>query len=204
MAAQVITLHPVDPQPRLIAQCQEVFASGGVVIYPTDSCYAMGCALGFKDSLDKIRRLRNLGKRHLFTLACSDLSQVADYAKVDNVSFRLIRAHTPGAFTFILPARNKVPRNLQHPTRKTIGVRIPDNTLLMKLLEAHGEPIFTTTLILDDDLPYNDMDAIQDMFLKQVDLIIDGGVCGFGETTVVDLVSGQPELVRQGLGEFTG
>lgn len=204
MVAQVIAIHPVNPQPRLVAQSQEIFARGGIVIYPSDSCYAMGCALGMRESLEKIRWMRNLGKHHLFTLACSDLSQIADYAKVDNIPFRLIRNHTPGPFTFILPARNKVPRNLQHPTRKTIGVRIPNNPILASILQAHGEPIFTTSLILDDDLPYNDIDAIKEMFVKQVDLIIDGGVCGFGETTVIDLVSGQPELVRQGLGEFLG
>jgi tRNA threonylcarbamoyl adenosine modification protein (Sua5/YciO/YrdC/YwlC family) len=204
LTAQVFNIHPVNPQQRLVAKSQEVLAQGGVLIYPTDSCYALGCALGMRDSLERIRRIKSLGKHHLFTLACSDLAQIADYAKVNNIAFRLIRNLTPGPFTFILPARNKVPRNLQHPTRKTIGVRIPNHPILTQILQTHGEPIFTTSLIFKDDLPYNDIETIKERYAKQVDLIVDGGVCGNGATTVIDLVSGQPEVLREGLGEFVG
>jgi tRNA threonylcarbamoyl adenosine modification protein (Sua5/YciO/YrdC/YwlC family) len=205
LAAKKIEIHPDNPQRRLVKQCAEAIQAGEVIIYPTDSCYAMGCGLGFKDALERIRRIRNLGKQHLFTLACNDIAQISDYAKVDNVCFRMIRTLTPGAYTFILPARNKVPRNLLHPTRKTIGMRIPDNAILQMLLEELGAPIMTTSLISDEeDIPFNDIDLICERFGSVVDKIVDGGVCGFDETTVIDMVSGSPELVRQGKAPYPG
>lgn len=204
VTAQVFRVHPDNPQQRLLRMAADLLMGGGVIIYPTDSCYALGCCLGNKEALDRIRLIRHLDKNHLFTLACRNISEIADYARVENVVYRYIRSNTPGAYTFILPARNKVPRRLQHPSRKTIGMRVPDNNIALGLLDQLNEPLMTTSLILDqDDMPYNDIDLIVDRFSSQVDLIIDGGVCGFEETSVIDMVTGHPELIREGKGDVT-
>ncbi|THB67808.1 MAG: threonylcarbamoyl-AMP synthase [Gammaproteobacteria bacterium] len=195
-------VHPENPQLRLIKQVADIIRRGGVAIYPTDSSYAFACALGEKRALDRIKQIKQLPDKHLFTLMCRDLSEVADYAKVENEAYRLIKLLTPGAFTFVLQARNKVPRRLMHPTRKTIGFRVPGNNIAMTLLEEIGEPVLTTTLNLeDDDIPYNETDTIEDMYLNQVDAFIDGGICGSNETTMIDLTGGAPELIRQGVGD---
>ena len=197
----LVTIHPDDPQPRLISQVVECLNAGGVVIYPTDSSYAFGCRIGEKDALDRIRQIRRLDHNHNFTLVCRDLSEIATYAKVDNSAYRLIKRLTPGPFTFILMATREVPRRLQHPKRKTIGLRVPDNHIAAAILEQLGEPIMSSTLILPgQELPETDPYDIRDTLEHHVDLVIDGGYCGIEPTTVVDLVSGEPEILRYGLG----
>jgi len=200
--AQFLQIHPETPQPRLISQVVEQLRAGAVIVYPTDSGYALGCQLGEKRAIDRIRQIRRLDDRHNFTLVCRDLSEIGTYAKVDNSSYRLLKALTPGPYTFILPATREVPRRLQHPKRKTIGIRVPDNPIAGALLGALGEPLMSTTLILPGgEMPESDPWEIRDLLDHQVDLIIDGGYGGVEATTVVDMADGVPRIVRKGLGD---
>jgi tRNA threonylcarbamoyl adenosine modification protein (Sua5/YciO/YrdC/YwlC family) len=200
--SQFFQIHPVNPQPRLIHQAVEIIQTGGVIVYPTDSSYALGCRLDDKAAADRIRRIRQTDKNHNFTLVCRDLSEIATYARLDNSQYRLLKAATPGPFTFILRATHEVPRRLQHPRRKTIGIRVPDHAIVQALLTELGEPIMSTTLILPgEELPLNDPEAIREQLEHHVDLIIDGGPCGHQPTTVIDLVEGVPQLIRQGKGD---
>lgn len=202
--AQFFQIHPENPQHRLIGQAADIIRKGGVVVYPTDSAYALGCHIGDKDALERIRTLRKLDKNHNFTLMCRDLSELATYARVDNQAFRLIKNHTPGAYTFILEATADVPRRLLHPKRKTIGLRVPDNLIALALLEELGEPLMTSSLLLPgEELPMTDPYDIRDTLEHFVDLVIDGGYCGLEPTTVIDLTGDIPELVRQGKGDFS-
>lgn len=199
--SQFFTIHPDNPQQRLIVQAVDIVRDGGVIVYPTDSGYALGCRIGDKSAVERIRRIRQLDDRHHMTLVCSDLSVLSYYAKVDNVAYRLMKGHTPGPYTFILRATHEVPRRLQHPKRKTIGLRVPDNRVTQELLSTLGEPLMSSTLILPgDDMPPTDPYDIRDMLERQVDLVIDGGYCGMEPTTVVDLTGDLPEIVREGAG----
>ena len=199
---QLVKVHPDNPSTRTIKLAVDHLRRGGVIIYPTDSTYALGCHLGDKGALDRIRRIRQLGDRHNFTLVCSDLSSLATYAQVPNSAYRILKAHTPGPYTFILKASPEVPRRLMHPKRKTIGLRVPGHSVAQALLAEHGEPVMSTSLILPGDgRPLSDVDEIADRVGKRVDLIIDGGACGIEPTTMVDLVEGVPELLREGKGD---
>jgi len=199
--SQFFTIHPVNPQVRLITQAVAIMRKGGVMIYPTDSCYAIGCRIGDKVAMERIARIRQIDKEHNFTLVCRDLSEIATYAKVDNVAFRLIKAFTPGAYTFILHATHEVPRRLQHPKRKTIGLRVPDHPIVHALLEQLGEPIMSSTLLLPGKTePETDMEAVREQLEKHVDFIIDGGNCGIEATTVIDLLDDVPKVLRLGKG----
>ena len=199
--AQFFQIHPDNPQARLISQAAEIVSSGGVVVFPTDSAYAIGCRLGEKVAVERIRALRQLDKDHNFTLMCRDLSELASYAKVDNQMFRLLKNHTPGPYTFIMPATSEVPRRLAHAKRKTIGLRVPDNAIVQALISALGEPLMSCSLIMPgDDQPLTDPYDIRDTLEHQVELVIDGGFCGLEATTVVDLTGDEPVLVRQGCG----
>jgi tRNA threonylcarbamoyl adenosine modification protein (Sua5/YciO/YrdC/YwlC family) len=201
--SQFFRIHPENPQPRLLNRAAEIVQGGGLVVYPTDTTYALGCQLGDKNAVERIRQIRRLDKHHHFTLACRDLSEIATYARVSDPSFRFIKAHTPGAFTFLLPATREVPRRLVHPKRKTIGLRIPDHPIALGLLEALGAPMMTTTMRLPGDpAPLTDPEAIRERLEHAVDVIIDGGSGGLEPTTVVDLTEGVPEVVREGLGTF--
>ncbi|MFN3234394.1 MAG: L-threonylcarbamoyladenylate synthase [Gammaproteobacteria bacterium] len=198
----LLNIHPTHPQSRHISTAAEVIKDGGVIIYPTDSAYALGCQLGDKQAVQRIRRIRSIDKNHFFTLICRDLSEIAKYARVDNWVFRLLKANTPGPYTFLLNASYEVPKLLLHAKRKTIGLRIPDNLIAQSLLEELDEPILSSTLILpDDDVPLTDMDEIERRLSNQVDLIIDGGSCGFDPTTVVKLTDSTPEILRVGKGD---
>lgn len=201
--SQFFSIHPDNPQHRLIRQASEIVRKGGIVVYPTDSAYALGCHIGDKKALDKIRQIRQLDKNHNFTLMCRDLSELSVYAKVDNQVYRSIKAHTPGPYTFILEATSEVPRRLMHPKRKTIGLRVPGNPIALELLEDLGEPIMSVTLIMPgDEYPLTDPYDIRDMLEHHVDLIVEGGYCGLEPTTVVDLSGDAPVIVRQGMGQF--
>lgn len=200
--SQFFQIHAETPQPRLIRQAVDRLRGGAVIVYPTDSGYALGCLSGDKDAIERIRRIRCLDERHNFTLVCRDLSEIATYAKVDNSTYRLLKQLTPGPYTFILNATREVPRRLQHPKRKTIGIRVPDNAIAQALLAELGEPLLSTTLILPgDDLPLNDPYEFRSRLERQVDLIIDGGYGDLESTTVIDLVDGVPVVVRQGKGD---
>jgi tRNA threonylcarbamoyl adenosine modification protein (Sua5/YciO/YrdC/YwlC family) len=200
--SQFFHIHPDNPQKRLIAQACDIIRKGGLVVYPTDSGYALGCHIGDKAAMDKIRRIRQLDDDHNFTLVCRDLSELSAYAKVNNSVYRAIKAHTPGAYTFILPATKEVPRRLQHAKRKTIGLRIPDNKISLALLEELNEPLMSSTLIMpDDDFPLTDPEEIFDRLGKQLDLVIDGGFGGNEPTTVIEYIDDMPEVVRDGLGD---
>jgi len=200
--AQYFEIHPDNPQPRLVSQVVAVLRSGGVIVYPTDSGYAFGWAIGEKAAQDRIRLIRRLADNHDFTLVCRDLSEIATYARVDNTAYRLMRGATPGPYTFILKATHEVPRRLQDPKRKTIGIRVPDNRIANAILDALGEPLMSSSLILpDEEMPLTDPQAIRDRLGKQVDLIVDGGACGYEPTTVVDLQGTVPEIVRRGKGD---
>lgn len=199
--APLFTIHSDNPQIRLIRQVVDVIRDGGVVIYPTDSCYALGCHIGDKRSMERIQTLRDVDKTHNFTLMCRDLSEISTYAKVDNHAFRLMKSLTPGPYTFILPATHEVPRRLQNPKRKTIGLRVPDNPIAQALLDNLGEPIMSSTLIsAGQTMPETEPDEIYDKFCKHVDLIIDGGHCGYDPTTVVELLDNVPHVAREGCG----
>jgi tRNA threonylcarbamoyl adenosine modification protein (Sua5/YciO/YrdC/YwlC family) len=200
--SQFFQIHAENPQARLIRQAVEVVRGGGVIVYPTDSGYALGCLIGDKDALERIRAIRRLDDKHHFTLVCRDLSEIATYAKVENSIYRLLKAVTPGPYTFILPATREVPRRLQHPKRKTIGLRIPDNTIAQALLAELGEPMMSTTLILPGNaLPESDPYEIRQLLERQVDLIIDGGYGSQEVTTMVDLEGEAPVVLREGLGD---
>ena len=200
--SRVLQIHPATPQPRLIAQAVARLREGDVIVYPTDSSYALGCQLGDKAAAERIRAIRQTDRHHNFTLVCRDLSEIATYAKVDNRRYRLLKAVTPGAFTFILQATHEVPRRLQHPRRKTIGIRVPDNAIVSALLAALSEPIMSCTLILPgDDWPLSDPEEIEERLANAVDLIIDGGPGQREPTTVLDLTEEAPQLIRQGLGD---
>lgn len=199
--SRYLEIHPVDPQPRLIEQAVAVMRSGGLVVYPTDSCYAIGCHIGDKAAQDRIHRIRRTDQSHNFTLVCRDLSEIATYARVDNWVYRLLKAHTPGPYTFILRATGEVPRRLQNPKRRTIGIRVPDHPVPQALLKALDEPIMSSTLILPgDDLPLTDPWEMQERLANDVDLVIDSGSCGLEPTTVVDLTGDEPSILRQGRG----
>jgi tRNA threonylcarbamoyl adenosine modification protein (Sua5/YciO/YrdC/YwlC family) len=200
--SQFFTIHPENPQQRLIHQAVDIIRRGGLVIYPTDSAYAIGCHIGDKKALDRIRLIRHLDKHHNFTLVCRDLSELALYAKVDNQVYRTLKAHTPGSYTFILEATSEVPRRLMHPKRKTVGLRVPANPIALALLEELGEPLMSVTLIMpDDEFPLIDPYDIRDILEHRVDLIIDGGFCGLEMTTVVDLTGEVPQILREGVGK---
>lgn len=202
--SQFFQIHPDNPQARLIRQAVDIIHSGGVVAYPTDSAYALGCRLGDKSALERIRRIRRLDAGHNFTLVCRDLSELGTYARVNNTVFRLIRNCTPGPYTFILKATDEVPRRLLHPKRRTIGLRVPDNRIAQALLEALGEPLMSVTLILPgDELPLTDPFDIRERLEHEVDLVIDGGTSGAEPTTVIDLADDAPVIVRQGRGDST-
>lgn len=203
--SQYFRIHPENPQARLIKHAVEIIRAGGVVVYPTDTAYAIGCHIADKSALDRIIRIRRLDEKHLFTLLCRDLSEISTYAKVDNSQFRFLKANTPGAYTFILQGTGEVPRRLMHEKRKTIGIRVPQNPICQALLEELGEPLITATLVLpDEEYARTDPDEIRDALQKQVDLVIDGGFGSMDETTVVSLVGGTPEVLREGAGPVDG
>ena len=200
--SQFFTIHPDNPNPRLIHQAAAVLRGGGVVVYPTDSCYALGCHLDDKNAVARIRQIRQLDEHHHLTLMCRDLSEISRYAQVDNAKFRLLKSNTPGSYTFILEATREVPKRLQHPKRSTIGMRIPDHPVALALLEELGEPLLSTTLILpEQEEPLNDAELIRELLEKKVDLVIDGGAVGVDFTTVIDLTGDAPMLVRRGKGD---
>ena len=201
--ARVVNIHPDSPQQRLLVQAAGLIRDGGLVALPTDSCYALGCHLGDKEALDRIRLIRQMDERHHLTLMVRDLSEIATYARVDNAQYRLLKATTPGSYTFILEGSKELPRRVMHPKRKTIGLRIPDHPVALALLEALGEPLLTTTLQLPgDEFPLTEGWEIQDRLEDQLELILDAGHCGTEPTTVIDLTGPSPELVRAGRGSL--
>lgn len=203
--AQYLAVHPDNPQPRLIRRAAEIVRAGGVIAYATDSCYALGCRIGDKDAADRIRAIRQLPENHHMTLVCLKLAQVAQYARVDDLRFRIMKRVVPGSYVFILHATKEVPRRLQHPKRKTIGIRIPDHPVTTALLEELGEPLLSSTLQLSgDDFPLNDADDIRARLDSRLDLVLDSGSCGIEPSTVVDLTGDAPMIVRQGKGATTG
>lgn len=200
---QRFTLHPVTPQLRLLGQAVELLRAGAVIAYPTDSCYALGCHIGDKVALERIRRIREADRHHHFTLVCRDLTQIARFAKVDTRQFRLLKACTPGPYTFLLEATRETPKRLQHEKRRTIGLRVPDHPVAQALLDGLGEPIMSSTLILPgDELPLNDADEIVVRLAGRIDAVLDGGSCGIIPTTVVDLAAEPAAIVRQGRGSL--
>ncbi len=199
--AQYFEIHPTHPQPRLVKRAVEIVRAGGVIVYPTDSSYALGCALGEKGAMERIRRIRRVDDDHHFTLVCRDLSELSQYARVTNADYRVLKAATPGPYTFILPATREVPRRLQHPKRKTIGLRVPDHVIAQALLAELGEPLMSSTLILPGELlPTSDPEEIRERLEHDVDLVLDGGPCGLEPTTVVVLDDGRATVVREGRG----
>jgi tRNA threonylcarbamoyl adenosine modification protein (Sua5/YciO/YrdC/YwlC family) len=201
---KILHIHPQNPQMRLIQQAVQIVQEGGVMIYPTDSAYALGCHLGDKSATERIRSIRELDKHHHFTLVCHDLSQLATYARVDNPSFRILKAHTPGAYTFILEATKEVPRRLVHPKRKTIGLRVPDHPITQALLASLNEPLMSVTLMLPgQENPLADNEEIISLFQHQVDLIIDGGSSSGEATSVIDLTQSPPQIIRAGKGNIS-
>ena len=201
--SQYLVIHPTHPQARLVNRAAQIVRSGGVIVYPTDSTYAIGCHLGDKEAVDRIRAIRRLRPDHHFTLMCRDLSELATYARVDNASYRIVRHHLPGPFTFVLRATREVPRRLVHKRRKTIGLRVPDHAIAQAILGALGEPMMSTTLLMpNEDLPVMEVQDRRGELEHVVDVIVDGGAGGPRQTTVVDLSSGDIEIVRQGVGEL--
>ena len=202
--SQFFIIHPDNPQPRLIKQAAALIRAGAVIAYPTDSCYALGCHLGDKDAVARIRQIRGVDDNHYMTLMCRDLSELARYARVDNVQFRLLKNNTPGSYTFILDATKEVPKRLQHPKRSTIGMRIPDHPVALALLEELGEPLLSATLIpAGEEQALNDAEEIRDRLDQQLDLVLDGGPVGLEPTTVIDLTSDTPIVLRRGKGDVT-
>ena len=202
--ARLIKVHPTDPQPRRVASIVQTIHSGGLIAYPTDSSYAFGCHIGDSPAINRIHRIRKTDKSHNFTLVCSDLSEISNYARVDNWAYRLIRSMTPGPYTFILPATREVPKRLQNPKRRTIGLRVPDHPLVHAMLESLGEPIMSSTLLLPgDDRPLTDPLEIEARIGHQIDLIIDAGPAGIEPTSVIDLTSGAVEVLRVGRGDVS-
>ena len=203
--SQYFKIHPDNPQGRLLEGAARIIRDGGLVVYPTDSCYALGSHIGDRPAVDRIRRLRETGKDHDFTLVCRDLSEISLYARVDNWAYRLLRSLTPGPYTFILRATNEVPKRLQNPKRRSIGIRVPDHRIAQGILEALGEPIMSSTLLLPgDSMPLTDAEEIRLRLGNQVDLIVDGGSCGLEPTTVLDLSKGDLRVLRKGKGVVTG
>lgn len=201
--SQYFELHRENPQLRLIRRAADIVRSGGVIAYPTDSCYALGCHIGDAEALERVRRIRGADRHHHFTLVCRDLSEIARYARVDTWQFRLLKATTPGPFTFLLPATRETPRRLQHPKRRTIGIRVPDHIVPRMLLTELGEPIMSSTLLLpDDELPLTDGAEIRERLEHQLEAILDGGHCGIEPTTVVDLAASPPAVLRAGKGQL--
>jgi len=200
--AQFFQIHPENPQARLIHRTVEILGQGGVIVYPTDSCYALGCAIGDKNAMDRIRAIRRADDKHHFTLVCRDQSEIATYAKIDNQAYRLLKTLTPGPYTFLYQATKQVPRRLQNAKRKSIGIRVPDNIIVQALLAELNEALMSTTLILPgEDMPMSDPYEIRDVLDHAVELIIDGGYCGFEPTTVVDMTGDSPDVVRLGKGD---
>lgn len=202
--AECLTIHPTHPQPRLITQVVECLHAGGVIVYPTDSGYALGCEIGQKDAAERIRRIRQLEKHHNFTLVCRDLSELSSYARVDNPAFRRLKAHTPGPYTFVLKATKEVPRRLQNPKCKTVGLRVPDHALTQAILTALDAPIMSVSLLFPElDYPYYEMEWLQDRLAQSVDLIVDAGPCPTKPTSVIDLSEGAPVVLREGAGDIS-
>lgn len=200
--SQFFQLHPENPQGRLVKQAVQIISQGGIVALPTDSCYALVCHLDDKDAVLRLRRIRGVDEKHHLTLLCRDLSEIAQYAKVDNRQFRMLKAATPGPFTFILEATKEVPRRLSHPSRKTIGLRVPENRIAHAVLEELKQALLGTTLILPgDEEAITDAETIRERLEKQIDLVIDGGACSLTPTTVIDMTSDMPELLRHGRGD---
>jgi tRNA threonylcarbamoyl adenosine modification protein (Sua5/YciO/YrdC/YwlC family) len=201
--AQFFSIHTQTPHLRLIKQAVAIVRNGGIIVYPTDSCYALGCHVGDKDAMSRIRTIRQVDDHHHFTLVCRDLAEISTYAKVDNSQYRLLKATTPGSYTFILQATREVPRRMQHPKRNTIGLRIPDHPVVLALLAELGEPLLSSTLILPgDEFPLNDAEEIRERLEHQVELVMDAGSCGIDTTTVIDLTTDVPALIRQGKGSL--
>lgn len=199
--AQLFAVHPENPQPRLIRQAAERVRSGGVIVYPTDSCYALGCHIGDKAAMERIRNIRDVDERHHLTLVCRNLAEIAQYARVDNSQFRLLKAATPGSYTFILQATREVPKRLLHPKRRTIGLRVPDHRVTQALLAELGEPLLSSTLILPgEDTPLNDVGEIRERLGRSIDAVLDAGSCGIVPTTVVDMTGDTPVILRRGKG----
>jgi tRNA threonylcarbamoyl adenosine modification protein (Sua5/YciO/YrdC/YwlC family) len=202
--AKYYDVHPDNPQPRTISQVADSVRAGALIAYPTDSCYALGCRLGSRDGIDRIRSIRRLDDRHHFTLVCQDFAQLGQFVRVDNDVFRAIKASTPGSYTFILPATKEVPRAMQHPKKKTVGVRIPDHVVTQALLSELGEPLLSSTLLLpDEDEPLTQGWEIKDRLDHVVDGVVDSGDCGTEPTTVIDFSGGEAEIVRRGAGDVT-
>jgi tRNA threonylcarbamoyl adenosine modification protein (Sua5/YciO/YrdC/YwlC family) len=200
--AQFFQIHPDTPQPRLIRRSVEMLLEGGVIVYPTDSSYALGCQIGEKSAMERVRQIRRVDEKHNLTLVCRDLSEIATYARIDNQAFRLLKSLTPGPYTFIYGATKQVPRRLLHPKRKSIGIRLPDNAICRALLAELDQPILSTTLIPSgQELPLTDPYEMRDLLDRQVDLVIDGGFCGLDPTTVVDMTESPPRVVRAGKGD---
>lgn len=203
--SQYFEIHTVNPQSRLIKQAVEIIRNGGVIVYPTDSSYALGCHLGDKDALAKLRHIRRIDDKHNLTLVCSDLSEIAIYAKIENADYRILKSLTPGPYTFILNATHEVPRRLMHPKRRTIGIRVVDHPVVRALLEELGQPLMSCTLVMPgEEFPVTDAEDVRAALENQVDLIIDGGHCGHEPTTVIRLNEGVPQLRRQGKGRDHG
>jgi tRNA threonylcarbamoyl adenosine modification protein (Sua5/YciO/YrdC/YwlC family) len=199
---QYLEVHPKNPQHRLVKVAADCVREGGLIAYPTDSCYALGCHVGDKDALERVRRIRQADKNHHFTLICRDLSEIARYARVDTWQFRLLKACTPGPYTFLLEATRETPRRLQHPKRRTIGIRVPDHPVPQLLLELLGEPLMSSTLLMPgEEIPLTDGEAIRERLGGELDAIIDAGHCGIQPTTVVDLAESPPKIVRRGRGD---
>lgn len=204
MPSRLLDIHPDNPQLRLVRQAVQVMREGGVVVYPTDSCYALGCHIGDKAAMERISRIRETDKHHHFTLVCRDLSEIAKYARVNNQQYRTLKAFTPGPYTFILQATRETPKRLQNPKRRTIGIRVPEHPIARALLTELGEPIMSSTLHLPgDELPMTDAREIQDRLLHHVDAVIDGGNCGLDPTSVVDLEGPAPVVIRRGKGDVS-
>lgn len=204
MSAEWLELHPIDPQKRWLQRAADRVRAGDVIAYPTDSCYALGCHLGDKDAAERIRKIRQFDKHHMFTLVCRDLSEIATYAKVDNWQYRLLKTLTPGPYTFILEGSRELPRRLVHEKRKTIGIRVPEHKVTRALLELLNEPLMSCTLQFPDaEEPVSDPNDYRDELERQVDLVLDGGPCGLQPTTVIDLTGDAPVLVRQGRGDVS-
>jgi tRNA threonylcarbamoyl adenosine modification protein (Sua5/YciO/YrdC/YwlC family) len=201
--SQLFSIHPANPQPRLIRQAAEIVRKGGVIAYPTDSCYGIGCHIGDKTALERLRRIRDVDASHNLTLMCRDLAEAGEFAHLDNLQFRMLKSITPGSYTFILHATREVPRRLLHPKRKTIGIRIPDNRIAQALLTELGEPLLSATLSLPGDtVPLSDAQEIRVRLEHTIDLIVDGGYCGIEPTTIVDLTGDTPQLIRRGRGSL--
>jgi tRNA threonylcarbamoyl adenosine modification protein (Sua5/YciO/YrdC/YwlC family) len=204
MPSRYFEIHPKDPQPRLIKQAVEIIREGGVVVYPTDSSYALGCHIGDKAAMERISRIRQTDKHHHFTLVCRDLSEISKYARVNNQQYRTLKAFTPGAYTFLLEATRETPKRLQNPKRRTIGIRIPDHPVPRAILEELSEPLMSSTLILPgEEMPMSDGREIQERLYHIVDAVIDGGNCGLEPTSIIDLAGPAPSVVRQGKGDVS-